>query len=135
MVQNTIVLTNLGSDHLPVTFEIGITPLVEEKFEKFNYKKANWVGFSNKINQEINLLTLTNKINTISETNISEFDNIIQQFINTIIAARNSSITRISNLSGPQEILIPENILFLKKLRNSQRRKFNLTKALRYKKM
>jgi hypothetical protein len=110
--------TDLNSDHLPIIIKYHIKnkPTHKSKTTFTNYKKADWTGFSNYIDENLT----TNEI-----TNISSLKSAIQHLTHTIQKAANIYIPK-GHIKKYEPNLSPE-ITSLIKQRNALKRQNNPT--------
>jgi len=112
-------ITALTSDHLPVTFSIkhSSANFVSNK-GIYNYKKADWNIFKNIINNSIDLTTIhPNDI-----INATQIDDMLHNLTSLITTAKQSAIPKA--IPGKYNIIIPDYIIALIKLRNKYRKKW-----------
>ena len=75
------------SDHLPIVITISTRPIANEKQPKFNFKKANWQKFQEKISNN----TILTNMNNLTKDDI---DKETKNWMNTIISSANETIPK-----------------------------------------
>lgn len=115
-LSDPFTLTELTSDHLPVFCKILSTkPTRLSKKRIFNYAEANWHIFKQNIEQN-------STIPRDSISNENQIDEMISKFNAAITNAHNQAIPTV--IHDQYEIIIPQDVLNLIKVRNAYRRKW-----------
>lgn len=123
-ISNLSTLNNLGSDHLPVTFQIKTSQLITGASPYFyDYKNANWQSFRMNINRDIDLMELDRDVSQITNDNLGILDSIIEKFNEIISRSRDIAIPK-KPIINIRQTPLPEDVLLLKTVRNRIRRRW-----------
>ena len=115
-ILNTKTVNDLSSDHLPVTFQLELFNTFKSVIPQNKcYHRADWSKFKSYLNENIDLLTVTSRLNTKEDIDVS-----VEELVNLIKKAEALSVPLIKNTyrSSP----FSDSILKMITLRNYKRR-------------
>lgn len=120
-------LHQLGSDHLPITFQIGDVEINSFPSRSIrDYANANWGLFKNYLNESIDLSDQSFIRNLSNDTHI---DIAIQSLTEQILTAQSIAIPlKILPTTNSEQLIIPQETLLLIRLRNIRRRQWQRTR-------
>lgn len=118
-ISDLTTLTDLSSDHLPVLFKIkNSKPIFRPQNIIFNYAAADWNLFKDYVNNHLNI----SHINHTNVSSTSEIDSMITHLNEVLSMAHNIAVPTV--IPGQFNLIIPDFVLNLIKLRNMYRRKW-----------
>lgn len=114
---------DLSSDHLPVTFDVHINGPPKSTITKqyYRYDKADWKTFKKVINEKVPLKLYSNPVNLNS---IEKIEVAIELLTSILLNAEEIAIPKESPKMEQNDLVFPDSLKLLIRLRNTRRRQW-----------